>query len=461
MDLRDRLERLRRPLLEPEPEHLPPEPVPGDPLRGLSRLEQRLLGGAADGLSLKQRLERIVAVTTTAADRAARVPPRVPELADVAPGRVVANPCGEFYRLEHRAHLDSFHGHVPLARLRLAAAESIEILAAEPELAGFELAGAAFLDTETTGLAGGAGTAAFLIGLGFVDGERFVVRQYFMRDYNEEPAMLTALAQDLAGFDRLVTFNGKLFDVPLLESRFRLNRARFPLSGAPHLDLLHPARRLWKLRLDSCRLQALESALLGVSRRGDIPGEEIPHAYFRYVRNRDPRAIGRIFEHNRVDIVSLAALAALACQWVDEGRSEDARDAFSLARVFERAHRFERSQQEYRRALAMGPGALRAPALLRLAAHAKRDGDGASATRLWEEAARLGECAAFRELAVHHERRRRDTRAALRVVEAALVALGPREERCCRRALLEFERRRLRLRARLRRAGAAPQPSGF
>jgi uncharacterized protein YprB with RNaseH-like and TPR domain len=94
-----------------------------------------------------------------------------------------------------------------------------------------------------------------------------------MRDYNEEAAMLEALSHALQGFEHVVTYNGKMFDVPLLEARFRLNRVRFPLASATHLDLLHPARRLWKLRLESCRLQSLESALLGVSRRGDIPGE--------------------------------------------------------------------------------------------------------------------------------------------------------------------------------------------
>jgi tetratricopeptide (TPR) repeat protein len=276
-----------------------------------------------------------------------------------------------------------------------------------------------------------------------------------MRDYNEEAAMLEALSEALAGFEHVVTYNGKMFDLPLLEARFRLNRVRFPLADVLHLDLLHPARRLWKLRLESCRLQSLEGALLGVARRGDIPGEEIPRAYFRYLRSRDPGAVGRIFEHNRVDIVSLAALLTLACQWIEEARAEDARDVYSLARVLERAQRYERSQAEYRRALALDPGPLRAPALMRLAAHARRAGDASQAARLWEEAAREGECTAFRELAVHHERRRRDAAAALRVVDAALAALAGRELPCCRRARREFERRRLRLAARLRRAAEA------
>jgi hypothetical protein len=161
------------------------------------------------------------------------------------------------------------------------------------------------------------------VGVGWVEGERFRFRQYFMRDYHEEPALLRGLAEDLAGCERIVTFNGGLFDVPLLETRYRLNRERFPLGQALHFDLLHPARRLWKARLESCRLQSLERALLGVTRRGDVPGEEIPRIYFDFVRRRDGRAMARVLEHNRLDVLSLAALAALACQWVEGGHAED------------------------------------------------------------------------------------------------------------------------------------------
>jgi hypothetical protein len=272
-----------------------------------------------------------------------------------------------------------------------------------------------------------------------------------MRDYDEEPAMLLGLAEDLARFSEIVTFNGKMFDVPLLESRYRLNRDPFPLGGAAHLDLLHPARRLWKLRLESCRLQSLEAALLGVRRCEDIPGELIPQAYFDYVRHRDGRTVARVVEHNRIDIVSLAALSALACQWVDEGRAEDPRDVFSLARVLERAGHVERSSLEYRRALQLDHEPLHGKALLRLASQARRAGDAAAAVPLWERAAEAGECEAFRALAVHHERARRDPRAALAVVEEALRALASREERCCVRSRQELLRRRERLGRRLAR----------
>ncbi len=341
----DRLRKLRR------PEAPLPTPAAGD----LDSLERALLGETLeDGLTLKERLERLVA---SAARRPAQAPHR--PLEELVQGQRVGNERGEFFLIENDLHLETRHGNEPLSRFRTLLPGSVGILTGECHLDTFDLSRAVFLDTETTGLAGGTGTAAFLVGIGFVEGDRFRVRQYFMRDYHEEAALLAGLAEELRRFSFLVTFNGKMFDVPLLETRFRLDRARFPLSDAPHLDLLHPARRLWKARLESCRLQVLESEILGVRRRGDIPGEAIPGIYFDYVRRRDAQAMARVFEHNRLDIVSLAALSVAACRWVEEGSAEDPRDVLSLAKVLERARLYERSEAEYRRAVACDRGALR------------------------------------------------------------------------------------------------------
>lgn len=389
-----------------------------DSVPALERLEEELLGEVDDeGASLKARLEALVAATASREPRPRAAPVPLEELVD---GMRRENERGEFFVIDTSVHLEERHGDVPLSRCHTIAPETVSILASEPELADFDLREAVFLDTETTGLAGGAGTAAFLIGAGWMEGDRFRVRQYFMRDYHEEGALLHALEEDLAAFSRIVTYNGRGFDVPLLDTRFRLNRSRFALSEAPHLDLLHPARRLWKERLESCRLQSLEVALLGLRRTGDIPGGDIPQVYFDWVRRRDARLMARVFEHNRQDIVSLAALAVLACQWVEEGRAEDPRDVYSLARVLERARLYERSEAEYRRALDLGAGALRGPALLRLGWRAKRVRDFERAAGLWEEAGEAGEPEGWRELAMHHEHRTRDWDAALRAVERGL-----------------------------------------
>ena len=420
----------------------------------LDRLEQTLIGDVSPLASLKERLERLVTVTTL---RAARPAPSWPSLDELAPGRPTSNDRGEFFLSEVDLPIDHRHGEVALCRLHAADAANVRVLAGELDLAGFDLATTVFLDTETTGLAGGSGTAAFLVGLGFVDGDRFRVRQYFMRDYHEEPAQLLGLAQDLARFSSIVTFNGKMFDVPLLEARYALQRARFPLDGAPHLDLLHPARRLWKARLESCRLQSLESSLLRVRRNGDVPGDEIPHIYFDYVRRRDPRALARIFHHNRLDILSLAALSALACQWVrEEGWAEDPRDIVSLGRVLERAHLHDRSEMQYRRALESG-GDTRRFALLRLAARAKRDGAHEAAVGFWEEAASAGDWTALRELAMHHEHRRRDLRQALLTVDRAFACLRGFDEVTAKRARADLLRRRERL---VRKLEAGPTEAG-
>jgi uncharacterized protein YprB with RNaseH-like and TPR domain len=435
-DLHDRLARLKH--------HEPPAP-------GLERLEKEMLGdvtGPADGevLPLKARLERLVAAASARERERRRAPAPVP-LEELVEGMRVENERGEFFLVETAVHLEVRHGDVPLSRFHAIEPSTVSVLTAEPALEDFDLRRAVFLDTETTGLAGGAGTAAFLIGVGWVDGERFRVRQYFMRDYHEEGALLHALAGELRRFDRLVTFNGKMFDLPLLDARFRLNRARFPLAEAKHLDLLHPARRLWKARLESCRLQSLEAGLMGLRRAGDIPGDEIPQVYFDWVRRRDARMLARVFEHNRQDIVSLAALSLLACQWVEEGRAEDPRDVFSLARVLERARLYERSEAEYRRALALGPGPLRGPALLRLAWRAKRGGDDARAAVLWAEAGEAGEVEGWRELAMHHEHRTKNLDEALAAVTRGIELVGPESHRDVRawHQAEGFERRYRRL----------------
>jgi uncharacterized protein len=435
--LRDRLRTLSAPAPEPAPGRLDGESIP----------------------SLKQRLEALVAaaVRTRGPLRAAcsRTGPPIEVL--FPHGRVVQNDRGAFFLLEQDQHLDTWHGSLCLSRFHGVDPAAVPVLSGDPTLAGFDLHRAVFLDTETTGLSGGAGTAAFLVGVGFVRDDRFVVRQYVMRDYEEEAALLGALAEDLRGFRHLVTYNGRAFDIPLLETRYRLCRTRFPLARASHLDLLAPARRLWKERLVSCRLQSLERSLLSLERHEDVPGEEIPRIYFDYVRRRDGRALARVLEHNRLDVVSLAAVAVLASEWVHEDRAEDPRDVFSLGRVYEGALLYERSEALYRRVAERETGPLRVRSLVRLAARARRRGDHPAALRLWGEAATAGSPRAWRELAVHHEHRTRDLTAALDAADHGLRTLDGSITGGARRLAADLQRRRVRLLRRLR--AAAPQAS--
>lgn len=209
---------------------------------------------------------------------------------------------------------------------------------------GFSMDRALFMDTETTGLSGGAGTLAFLTGLGWVENGRFIVEQYFLRDYSEEVHMLARIAERMRGRTHMVTFNGKSFDCPLLESRFTLMRMRGDWRELNQIDLLHPARRVWKLRLERCSLGALEEHVLGVSRDIDIPGAEVPERYFHYLKTHDFAEMTEVIEHNRQDIVTLMLLmgrmAELFRAPLLAGYQED---IFSLGRAFERGGNGEKA----------------------------------------------------------------------------------------------------------------------
>ncbi len=219
-------------------------------------------------------------------------------------------PLGSVLCLERTFPLDHEQGRVPLGMcLEVPRHGWQRLLPATTSRTAvpFDASGAVFVDLETTGLGRGTGTYAFLVGIGRFTRDGFRVRQYFMRSYPEEPAVLAAVRAELEDAQGLITFNGRTFDWPLLETRATLNRMRLPYL--PHLDLLHPARRVWRPVTDSCRLGDLEAAVLGLERHDDVPGALIPQLYFNYVRTGDARPLAGVFEHNRLDIVSMAAMA--------------------------------------------------------------------------------------------------------------------------------------------------------
>jgi uncharacterized protein len=282
-----------------------------------------------------------------------------------------------------------------------------------------------YLDTETTGLAGGTGTYAFLVGLGYLDGDEFEVCQLFMRDLDEEPALLAAVESLLARFDGLVTYNGTGFDLPLLETRFVLGRRRWPADRF-HLDLLTSARRLWRERLSDCRLGTVEQHALGFERRDDLPGAMIPAVYFEYLRRKRPDALPRVFEHNRHDILSLAALTG----WVADaatrapGGDIEPDELAGLGLLWE-TRDADRAEACLREALARGiTGAARARLLARLAWREKRRARWSEARALWDELARgqrVFDPRPWEEMAKIDEHRLRDWSGAQAVVQEALA----------------------------------------
>ncbi|PKN19434.1 MAG: hypothetical protein CVU71_07975 [Deltaproteobacteria bacterium HGW-Deltaproteobacteria-6] len=232
------------------------------------------------------------------------------ELIDILEGSEIENEHGRFFLVSDVVRDSSRHGHRNIREAFDFDMSAAAMLANNPLISGYDSSDALFLDTETTGLAGGTGTMAFLIGLGWFEEGHFQVRQILARDFGEEKAALTYLKEVSARKKFLVTFNGKAFDVNLLSTRFIMNRMPSDLAGLPHLDLLHPSRRILGHRLENCRLVTLEEQVLGVHREGDIPGWEIPQRYFDWLRKRDPRLLSNIFEHNRLDVISMATLTA-------------------------------------------------------------------------------------------------------------------------------------------------------
>lgn len=238
-------------------------------------------------------------------------------LAEILSGEEVENEHGRFFLVSQVLNGSSRHGHRNIRETFDFSTEVAAILAKNPGIGDCVPSDALFLDTETTGLAGGTGTMAFLIGLGWFEEGHFHVRQILARDFGEEKAALAYL-KEIAGKKKfLVTFNGKAFDINLLSTRFIMNRMQADLAALPHLDLLYPSRRILGHRLENCRLATLEADILGVTREGDIPGWEIPQRYFDWLRKRDPLLLADIFEHNRLDVISMATLTAHLVEVLD------------------------------------------------------------------------------------------------------------------------------------------------
>ena len=304
---------------------------------------------------------------------------------------------------------------------------------------GFNPRRALFLDTETTGL-GGAGTVAFLIGAGFAQGDRFVVRQFLMRDYGQEASQLQLFAELASDFDSLVTFNGKSFDVPLLRSRFTLQRMDKLWRDLPQLDLLHAARRVWKLRLTNCSLQRLEAETLGLIRTDDLAGAEVPQRFFDYLKSEDFSLLEDVLRHNAQDILSLAALLCKLTEAYEHAEEQqNMLDVFSLGRSFLRVGEQERARRCFRIA-SMGP-ARRA-----LAESYRSTGEWEQAQSIYEEMVRRGECGVepYIRLAILAEHRFHDPQKALTYTRQAMLR-APTSE------LQTLERRRMRLAAKIER----------
>ena len=280
-----------------------------------------------------------------------------------------------------------------------------------------------YLDTETTGL-GGSGTVAFLVGMGFLGDNGFEVHQFLMRDYPEEPFLLKHVAAGLGKFDVLCTFNGTTFDVPLLESRFLMNRMSRNCLDLPHLDLLHMCRRLWKLRLGRCNLGRLEEVVLGKPREDDLPGSEVPQRYFTYLKTKQMSLLEDILKHNAQDIASLCVLLNhMAELYQHPEKIRFSEDVYSMGRALERVNQTEPARRCYRLASRGRMGDLASSAL---AVSYRRSGQREEAAEVWRQMIREGRggVTPYVELAKYEEHVLRDIPEALRLTEQAIIRLS-------------------------------------
>lgn len=304
---------------------------------------------------------------------------------------------------------------------------------------------ALYLDTETTGLAGGTGTYVFLLGLGWVERDAFVVEQLFLRDFTEEAAMLHRAGELTAGFETLVSFNGRRYDLPLLDTRRVLNRMAGSFSERPHLDLLLPARLLYSGRFADCRLQTLEKELLGQVRDDDIPGAEIPGRYFDYLGGGDADGLLPIFEHNFLDVVTLLTLASHFLHLCVHPEL-DPRALGGMGRLHGRRGNSERARELLEKARSRRAATYRD--LRELGYLYKRQGEYRRAQKVWEMLIHRQEKAhtelpfdptPYVESAKHLEHRVRDFEGALALTETALeraaIAAGRSAESALQRNL--------------------------
>ncbi|PYN00923.1 MAG: hypothetical protein DME07_15080 [Candidatus Rokuibacteriota bacterium] len=334
------------------------------------------------------------------------------ELIDTGEGQLVV--VRREFPLSHR------HGHQPLAGA-LSAPLNLLSLLARLEAPLEDVRQLLFLDAETTGLAGGTGTYAFLVGAAWLEDDRLVLTQHFMRDFDDEPALLAALWPLIERANGVVTFNGTAFDLPLLETRFILARRRWP-ADLPHLDLLRPSRRMWTASFADCRLATLEREVIGVEREDDVAGSLIPALYFDFLRSRRAAPLARVLAHNRDDILTLVGLLGWFGGALAAPAELGAAELAGLGRLWEPVD-LERSLECYHAALGAGLAGEPAQVVrMRLAWWEKRRARWDTARALWEAAARhaVFDPRPWEELAKFHEHRRRDFATARAIVDDAL-----------------------------------------
>jgi hypothetical protein len=382
------------------------------------------------------------------------------EVDKVLPGMIEGDEERGFFLRRQDFPLDYMQGIIDLGAALHASPERIAFSANDPKLAAFDPRKALFMDTETTGLAGGAGTVAFLVGVGYFTEDTFRLDQCFMRDYDDEEPMLDFLSALFESKDTIVSYNGKSFDMPLLTTRFTQSRVSCKTGKMGHYDLVHAARRFWKKRLGDCSLGNIEREVLGLQRHGDVPGYLIPQMWLDYLNYRDARPLKGVFYHHEMDILSLVALTGWLSRSLDPdtaGGFEHAEDRLSVVRVHYRQKNYEKVIHLANAFLEEGEEgtAMRREDLEMLAMAYKRRKQYPEMQETWELLLREfpADLVASHELAKFHEHRSRDLLQARALCQKALdriamrselhnqLAAGLSEERAFRKRLERIEQK--------------------
>ena len=385
-------------------------------------------------MDLKERLEKIsqlqehinkINSLTEKSDKKEKKEKGV-RIDEILSGMFVKTPFGESFVCENFFPYDFRCGEIILSQIFKSSTHKLSHLVGDKRVDNIDIRKTVFLDTETTGLSGGAGTFAFLIGLGYFTDDQFCVRQYFMRDYDEEQAHLSALNELLLKFENVVTYNGKSFDLPLMESRFIMSGIEMNLKDPAHLDLLYPVRRLWKKRLENCSLSTVERDILGVYRENDVPGYLVPEIYFRYLKTKDAREIKGVFDHNLQDILSLVVLTAKINDFFREPLNDTISplDIYSLGKIYDKRKEYTKSTFYYNEALKYDLSREDYLETLRLVSFAyKRQGKWMEAEKAWKDAIDKSQEFIYyphEELAKYYEHQLRDYEKAKHIVAEAL-----------------------------------------
>ena len=373
-----------------------------------------------EDLSTKEKLERLINLTRQEKPKESQIPAFEPL------------PKEPLQWLENSYGLDVRYGRIKIAAGLEISGNVLACLSQDDAFKDLDLSTALFIDLETTGLSGGSGVIPFNVGMGYYRDDKFMVGQYFLGELAEEERMIQELADFFKemDFQSVVTYNGKSFDIPLLETRFILQRQPFVLSELPHLDFLFPARRLWSHKYENCRLFHLALNVVQTGRTEDIPSAEIPWRYFQYLQTGNYDLIEPILYHNQEDILSLLGLVVIGAQIFSEDPElciGDAMDFYGAGKVMASAGDIEKSVQFFQKAL---DGKLTDEVSVetkkRLSFHFKKHQDWDSAVPIWKEMTSTtvvtpAQLFSFRELAMHFEHRLKNLKEAKRIAEEGFV----------------------------------------